>query len=220
MNGEGDGGYVSRRRILAATGAISVGWLAGCVGGGGNPDSEGGGTGEINGEMTSGGESQDSAVEDDQSVQDGPEEDDSMATGDGMDWKSRELTDVLTDESFTISELPAPIVIQSFAVWCSNCKRQSEELLGLDESITRVGLNTDPNEDAEKVKQHAERNGFDWRFAVAPTAMTKSLIDEFGPTITNAPSTPIIVVCNDGSTKFFSGRHQSAEELHAAAAEC
>lgn len=225
MDQEDDGREITRRRVLAASGAITGGWLAGCVGSGENPAGGGGGADGNNEEMAGGGENEDSDADADGSVQeesdggDGMEED-SMTTGDESGWQSRELTDVLTDESFSISELAGPVVIQTFAVWCPKCERQSEELTGLDESITRVGLNIDPNEDAAKVKQHADRNGFDWRFAIASTDMTESLVDEFGPSVTNAPSTPIIVACDDGSTTFFSGSHQSAEDLHAAAAEC
>lgn len=221
MNEAPGRGDLSRRRLLGGTAAISLGWLAGCVGSGGNA----GGTSGTDEAMASSDETENANVEGDQSMQEEPTGGDSaadaeMGAGEEMSWQSRQLTDVLTGDSFTISGLAGPVVIQSFAVWCSNCQRQSEELVGLDASITRVGLNIDPNEDAAKVKQHAERNEFDWRFAVAPTEMTRSLIDEFGPTVTNAPSTPIIVVCDDGSTTFFSGSHQSVETLQAAAGEC
>ncbi|MFB6206925.1 MAG: TlpA family protein disulfide reductase [Haloglomus sp.] len=123
-------------------------------------------------------------------------------------------------ESFTIGGLEPPVVVQSFAVWCPKCQRQSEQLAQVGDSVTVVGLNTDPNEDAAKVRQHAEENGFDWRFAVAPTEMTESLIDEFGTTVTNAPSTPLIFVCSGGSTTFKSGGIQSAAEIESTAGDC
>lgn len=199
MKGYGDTSdrqtHTSRRRVLAATGTIGLGVLAGCSGGG---DSDGG---------TSEGS-------DDESEESGR-----SADAEGA-WQRTELTDVLTGESFSIDGLAGPVAIQSFAVWCPKCQRQSERLADVDESVTVVGLNTDPNEDAEKVRQHAESNGFDWRFAVAPTEMTESLIDEFGTSVTNAPSTPIIVACDDGVAEFFSGSQQSAEQIQSAATEC
>lgn len=145
---------------------------------------------------------------------------DSTEGGSSMSWQTTELRDVLTEETFSIDALDGPVVVQSFAVWCPKCQRQSEELATVDESLTLVGLNIDPNEDAAKVRQHAERNGFDWRFAVAPTEMTDSLVDAFGTTVTNAPSTPIIVVCDNGETEFFSGSQQSADQIQSVAAEC
>jgi len=181
--------HISRRHLLAATGTLSVGVLAGCVGGEGGPDTSGASDG---------------------------------TTTDSTDpaWQTTELTDVLTDETFSIDGLSGPVAVQSFAVWCPKCQRQSETLSNTDGSVTVVGLDTDPNEEAEKVRQHAEQNGFDWRFAVAPTEMTESLVAEFGPTVTNAPSTPVIVACDEGVAEFFSGSQQSAEEVQSAAAEC
>jgi hypothetical protein len=181
--------HISRRSLLAATGTLSVGVLAGCVGSESGP----GAGGPAGGGAT-----------------DSPD----------ASWRTTELTDVLTDEPFSIDGLAGPVAVQSFAVWCPKCQRQSEALSNTDGSVTVVSLNTDPNEDAEKVRQHAERNGFDWRFAVAPAEMTESLVATFGPTVTNAPSTPVIVACDEGVAEFFSGTEQSAEEIQSAAADC
>ena len=181
--------HTSRRRLLAATGALSLGVLAGCVGGDSGPDTSGTADGGTSG-------------------------------GTDRSWRTTELTDVLTDETFSIDGLAGPVAVQSFAVWCPKCQRQSEALSNTDGSVTVVGLNTDPNEDAAKVRQHAESNGFDWRFAVAPAEMTESLVAEFGPTVTNAPSTPVIVACDEGVAEFFSGSQQSAEAVQSAAADC
>jgi thiol-disulfide isomerase/thioredoxin len=203
MNGHSDASSrsdrVSRRRVLAAAGTLGAGLLAGCSGGGGGS----GGSGDGNGDSGSDGDGGDGS-----------------GGGSGTSWRTTELTDVRTDETFTIDGLEGPVAIQSFAVWCPKCERQSQELSETDESVTVVSLNTDPNEDAEKVRQHAESNGFDWRFAVAPTEMTESLVGEFGTTVTNAPSTPIIVACGEGVAEFFSGSQQSVEDIQAAASEC
>ncbi|ERG89010.1 MAG: hypothetical protein J07HX5_01160 [halophilic archaeon J07HX5] len=176
---------ISRRRLLAATGSISLGALAGCIGGG----------------------------------TDGTAGDDATDSQDTT-WQTTTLTDVLTGRSFSIAELTGPVAIQSFAVWCPKCERQSREMANLNGPVTAVSLNTDPNEDAQQVREHAETNGFDWRFAVAPTEMTDSLIAEFGPAIVSAPSTPMIVACGDGKATFFSGSQQSVTELQSAATEC
>jgi len=201
--------HLSRRRVLAVAGVAGAGALAGCLGGDGEPGENGGGTG------------------DDDAGSDGADDDAADEGSDGSTegasataWRTTELTDVLTDETFRIDDLDGPVAVQSFAVWCPKCQRQSEALSYVDESVTVVSLNTDPNEDAKKVREHAAENGFDWRFAVAPTEMTKSLIDAFGTVVTNAPSTPIIVACDDGSSEFFSGSQRSAAEIEAAADEC
>lgn len=187
----------SRRRLLAATGAVGATLLAGCTGGG---SAGGGGDDGAGGDGGSGGGSGGGSA---------------AAT-----WRTTELAEVRGEETFTLDELSTPVVVQSFAVWCSNCQRQSENLAGVADSVTVVGLNTDPNEDASKVRKHAEGNGWDWRFAVAPSEMTRSLIDDFGTTVTNAPSTPLIFVCGDGSAKMEAGSISSTAEVEALAEDC
>jgi len=183
----------SRRGVLAAGGTLLASGLAGCLGGGG--DGNGDGNGDDMG-----------------SADDG-------SAGDAA-WRTTELTTVRDEAQFTIDSLEPPVVAQSFAVWCLKCEQQSRELANLAESLTVVGLNTDPNEDASKVRAHAEDNGFDWRFAVAPTEMTESLVDAFGPSVTNAPSTPVIVACGDGTAEFDSGSIESADSVRSTADGC
>jgi len=138
----------------------------------------------------------------------------------GTSWRTMELTDVRSDETITVDGFEKPVVLESFAVWCPSCSQQQRKLAKLDDSVAVVSLNTDPNEDAEKVRTHAEENGFDWYYTVAPAEMTKSLVDEFGTAVTNAPSTPVIVACQDGTATFMSGKINSPEEIMTAAGEC
>ena len=194
-------GRLTRRRFLAATGAAGVGVVAGCSGAGGGSTAD----------------SADNAGATDAAAGSGPTDAGAQSAN---TWRTTELTTVRNDETFTVAGFDQPVVIQSFAVWCPKCEQQSEALSEVDNSVTVVGLNTDPNEDAAKVRQHAEDNGFDWRFAVAPTEMTESLIDQFGATVTNAPSTPVIVACQDGDATFMSGSISPSEEILDAATEC
>lgn len=208
----------SRRRFLAATGAVGTGLLAGCLGGS-SDDGNGGGNGYENrgNQDDNGGNGGDSSGDGSGNGADGADvTPDESADG----WRGTTLEPVRSGQPFTIASFDRPVVIQSFAVWCPKCQRQSETIAGLDDSVVRVGLNTDPNEDDEKVRNHAEQNGFDWRFAVAPTEMTESLREEFGPTVVNAPSTPVIVACQDGSSTFMSGSQQSVTEITDAADQC
>jgi len=208
--GAGERGPLSKREFLSAGGAVGASLLGGCLGGG---TSQGGdsddGTTPTTEPMD---EDSDAGMETTEPMDDG--------SGTSPSWRSIELSPVRGEETFTIDSLDAPVVIQSFAVWCPKCQRQSERFAKLDDSITPVSLDTDPNEDAEKVRKHAEDNGFDWRFAVAPTEMTKALVDEFGTTVTNAPSTPVIVACEAGVADFFSGSINSAGQIESAAETC
>ncbi len=128
----------------------------------------------------------------------------------GTDWKNRDLKDIKTGELFKISGFEGtPVLIESFAVWCPTCTKQQKEIKKLHEeigdSVISISLDTDPNEDEEKILNHVQENGFDWYYAVSPIEMTKSLIDEFGTRVINAPSTPMILVCEDGSYRKLRG---------------
>ncbi|MBP2029903.1 cytochrome oxidase Cu insertion factor (SCO1/SenC/PrrC family) [Methanohalophilus levihalophilus] len=135
-----------------------------------------------------------------------------------VDWKNMELTDIATGETFRISDFEGtPVLIESFAVWCPTCLRQQremQELIDLEgDRIIHISLDTDPNEDEEAVREHFTEHGFEWYFAVPPDEYTQALIDEFGLEVVNAPGAPVILVCEDQSTRFLQRNVKSAEEL-------
>lgn len=132
-------------------------------------------------------------------------------------WRNIEFEDVLTGQKYTISQFSKPVFLESFAVWCPTCKRQQEIIKELHQEIgddaVSIALDTDPNEVASQVINHANENGFDWIFAISPIEMTQSLIDEFGVGVVNAPSAPIVLVCSDGNARLLDRGLKSAEEL-------
>jgi thiol-disulfide isomerase/thioredoxin len=143
---------------------------------------------------------------------------DEVKTVEVQNWLSMELKDVKSGEMFKISDFEGkPVLIESFAVWCPTCNKQQEETKKLHDklgdSFVSIGLDTDPNEDEEKVLKHIEDNGFDWRYVVSPREFTQSLIDEFGVGIVNAPSTPIILVCEDQSYRMLESGFKDIEVL-------
>ena len=122
------------------------------------------------------------------------------------EWLAIELTDVRTGESFTIAEFAGtPVLLESFAVWCPICTSQQKQVRALHQQVgdgvVSIALNTDPNEDLDKVAAHLERHGFDWRYAVAPAELTLALKAEFGVGILNAPSAPMVLICPDQSVR-------------------
>jgi len=134
------------------------------------------------------------------------------------EWINFELEDVATGEKFKISDFSnKPVLLESFAVWCPTCTRQQNEIKILHEELPddfiSISLNTDPNEDKEAVKKHLESNGFNWRYAIAPTDMTKSLISQFGIGIVNAPSAPVILICEDGTVRKLDSGLKRVDEL-------
>ena len=133
-------------------------------------------------------------------------------------WMNTELTDVATGKTFRISDFQGkPVLLESFAVWCPTCLRQQKQLLELleteGEAIVHISLDTDPNEDQAKVREHVERNGLNWYFAVAPVELSKALIDQFGLSVVSAPSSPVILICEDQSARLLKSGVKSATDL-------
>ncbi|OVE74910.1 hypothetical protein BVX95_00840 [archaeon D22] len=135
-----------------------------------------------------------------------------------FDWKDYELKDVRSGEFYKVNDFRGkPVLVESFAVWCPTCTRQQKILKEFHEevgdSVVSIALDTDPNEDESKVLEHIESNGFDWYYSVSPIQLTQDLIDMYGFRIVNAPSVPMILVCEDGSERLLDTGIKTIEEL-------
>ena len=136
-------------------------------------------------------------------------------------WATAELTDVATGEPFTIAELAASgrtVVLETMAIWCSNClaqQRRIEEALGRVErsSVAYVVLTVDPSEDAAKLAQYRERNGFDGIYAVSDRSVSRSLAAEFGDQVLNPPSTPVVLISPAGRVTLTDFGPKSADRM-------
>lgn len=130
------------------------------------------------------------------------------------------LRDVRTGAEFTIGELAAtrPVLLETMAIWCTNCRGQQHQVVeahGLAE-FDSISLDVDPNERADDLADYAEREGFDWRFAVADAELAKMLRDRFGTAVLNPPSMPKILFRTDGSVGLIGlGEQLSAADLAA-----
>jgi len=189
-------------KILVATFAVLALFIAGCT------------STVQDSEDTSGVVVQEPEVSGQEDVADVAEDKEPSQVG----WRDVEFTDIATGKSFRISDFKGtPVLLESFAVWCPTCLQQQFKIKELLESegdvIIHVSLDTDPNEDEARVKAHFERNGLDWLFAVSPVEATRSLIDEFGIGVVNAPRAPVVLVCADQSARLLRGGVKSASEL-------
>jgi thiol-disulfide isomerase/thioredoxin len=124
-----------------------------------------------------------------------------------MAWTKISMTDAVSGERFTIDEIAGtgkPVILHTFAVWCSACLmqlRETERLYAADpDAFTIIGIDLDPNENQDLVKRHIEKNKFPGRYAAAPKELSNSLIDTFGVNFfTDLPQT--VVICNKTITK-------------------
>ena len=122
-------------------------------------------------------------------------------------WQQIQLQDVSSDETYTIGELEKPVLVETFAVWCPTCTNQQQQLKEFhnQSNVTSVSLDVDPNEDEAKVQQHIDRYGFDWRYSIAPSSLTRQLINEYGSSIAQPPIAPMILICENGTRRLPNG---------------
>ena len=133
-------------------------------------------------------------------------------------WADIKLKNINTGKNFTISDFEGkPVLIETFAVWCSTCTKQQKEIKKLHEelgdSFVSITLDVDPNESAKLVKKHTSKYGFDWYYAIAPPEMTKLLIKQFGVVVVNAPAAPVIILSEDNGARLLKRGLKSSEQL-------
>jgi thiol-disulfide isomerase/thioredoxin len=152
--------------------------------------------------------------------------DESMAEGAALPaWLMAELVDVNTGQPFAIADQRGKVVlVETLAVWCSNCLRQQQQIQALHEALgegadlVSVGLDIDLNESPEQLRAHAGRHGFDWTYAVATPEVAREIGQLYGNLFLNPPSTPMLVVDRQGQVHPLPFGIKSAGELQEALA--
>jgi len=148
---------------------------------------------------------------------DGSEIDQEAAMG---DWQEVPLEDVMTGEEFTIAEIDRPVVIHTFATYCPTCNSHQDGVSDgygdVDDEIAFVDLSVDQNDDPADVREHAEDNGHEWRFGVAPSEVTSDLIDAFGQSVTTPSQSPLMSICPDRSAPAALNKPATVEEIQTA----
>ncbi len=140
------------------------------------------------------------------------------AQGERPAWQDIELTDARTGETFTLGGLEGKTVyVEPMATWCVNCRRQLQNVRAaqedLPEDVVVVALSVEGNLPNETLAAYAEKEGFDFVFAVAPVDLLQRLVETFGRAITSPPSTPHFVLYPDGSHSELATGSKSPEAI-------
>lgn len=139
---------------------------------------------------------------------------------DGPSWASIPLRNARTGEVFTLADLAGEgltVHVEPMATWCSNCLRQQQnvrEVFNSTDPNTAVfiSLSVQSNLTDDTLVRYAANQDFNWTFAIASEELLQELVDEFGRSITNPPSTPSFVLFPDGShTELKTGYASPAE---------
>jgi cytochrome oxidase Cu insertion factor (SCO1/SenC/PrrC family) len=153
-------------------------------------------------------------------------DDEAMADDEAMEvpaWFTTQLTDVNTGEAFSVADFQGKVVlVETMAVWCPFCTQQQQhiqalaELLGERDDFVRLSLDIDPNEAPDILKAHTERQGFDWRFAVAPPDMARDIGQLYGAQFLNPPATPVFIIDRHGEVHALPFGQKDSAALQAA----
>ncbi len=104
-----------------------------------------------------------------------------------LSWSDITLTDAITKDQFTLSSLldeGQPVVMQTFAIWCSACSSQLKETTLFFKKTHGMYpvcyVDIDPNEKIEDIESHVIKNNFSGYFAAAPAEFSVGLAQDAG----------------------------------------
>ncbi len=117
------------------------------------------------------------------------------------DWYSWELTDINSGTTFRLNDEQGKVIlVETMAVWCSNCLKQQQEVsqllasLGPRDDFVSLAINIDPNEDDATLSSYTQQHGFDWRYVVASDDLINEISSLYGAQYLNPPSTPMLII--------------------------
>ena len=135
-------------------------------------------------------------------------------------WFSAALTDARAGQTFSINDFREKVIlVETMAIWCSNCLRQQEQVkalheqLGARDDLVSIGLDIAPNENTGALKSYVENKGFDWFYAVPSKDVSREIASLYGDQSLNPPSTPIVVIDRHGEAHPLPFDIKSADDL-------
>lgn len=135
-------------------------------------------------------------------------------------WFGATLTNVSTGGTFTINDFKGKVVlVETMAIWCPKCKSQQNEVkalraaLGNRDDLAVVGLDIDPNESPDMLRDYVQGNGFDWLYAVPSADVSREIASLYGDQFLNPPSTPMLIIDRKGTVHPLPFGVKSADEL-------
>ena len=124
---------------------------------------------------------------------------------------------------FSVEDFSGKVVlVETMAVWCSNCYKQQLEVVKLHDQIgeredfASIGIDIDPNEDVPTLTSFVKNNGFDWRYVVASDELINEISALYGSQYLNPPSTPMLIIDRQGMVHQLPFGIKSADSLLAA----
>jgi thiol-disulfide isomerase/thioredoxin len=154
-------------------------------------------------------------------AEDSMAEEDAVAMADLPAYQTLAITDV-DGATFTLHDFAGtPVFVEAFATWCPKCRAQlgttNEAAAALGDDAVVLALSVETDLPSADVAAYAEENGFDHiRFAVISPEMLAAIVETFGNSIANPPSTPTFVIDAMGTASELTTGSVSADEIVAA----
>jgi len=146
---------------------------------------------------------------------------DAMAEGATAPWQKMEITDV-AGATFRLSDFAGrPVFVENFATWCPTCRKQlgdtQKAAAQIGERAVVIALSVETDLSADDVADYAKSNGFEnIRFAVMSKELLAAMVDAFGNSAVNPPSTPHVIIDAAGVAGEMTTGRISATDLVAA----
>jgi thiol-disulfide isomerase/thioredoxin len=128
----------------------------------------------------------------------------------------------VTGETFTMHDFAGKVVlVETMALWCPTCLLQAAQVRKLHESLgnpvdlVSVSLDVDIHEDEASLKDYVTEYGFEWRFAIAPLLVARSLGNLYSAEYLNPPLSPMLLIDRDGNVHQLEYQLKDAETLQA-----
>ena len=134
-------------------------------------------------------------------------------------WQTTKLTDARTGKTFTLADFPGKTVfVENMATWCTNCAQQlryvKEAQAKLDPNkVVFIGLSVESDLKPADLASYADKAGLNFPFAVLNAEQLKHMVDAFGFTAINPPSTPHFVIKPDGTVSKLMTGYEDANAL-------
>jgi cytochrome oxidase Cu insertion factor (SCO1/SenC/PrrC family) len=139
------------------------------------------------------------------------------------DWYEWELSDINNGSTFNLNNQQGKVVlVETMAVWCSNCLKQQQEVSQLLESLgprddfVSLAIDIDPNEDSATLLNYTQQHGFGWRYVVASEELINEISSLYGAQYLNPPSTPMLIIDRQGQAHLLPFGIKSAADLQSA----
>lgn len=143
--------------------------------------------------------------------------------GETPSWFDAQLTNVRSEETFTINDLKGKVIlVETMAQWCTNCLAQQKQVLSLHDQLGQrddfvsLGLDIDPNEDAQTLKSYTDKHDFTWMYAVSPKEVSREISQLYGDQFLNPPSTPMLIIDRQGQVHLLPFGIKSVGDLQTA----